>query len=489
MPKYPQGLRRIFVYIALASGLAALLFVSPARGQNWGNPVWFDEFDGAQGTPIDSTKWTYETGILNVNNEVEYYCAPSSTTGGCNTTQPNAYLDGNGHLIIQAIKVGSSTAPFSGSWTSARMTTNGTKQFQYGRVESRMMLPVGPGIWPAFWALGANFDTNQFGNPVSPWPNCGEMDYMENVPANGGLGANKISSTMHQGSTTGLFSRGQTYTFPMGDVTSYHTYGAIWSPNMVQFYVDDPTKVFFVHTANDTPAGNTFAFNHTFFLLLNLAIGGDGSWPGATDATTPNPAVMTVDYVRLYQAAAVPAPTLGSPAGITVKAGASGTTTVSVGEPSGSGRVFFSCSTDAPNASCSVHSADALSGSTLDFSSTSGGTLTAGITTAANGAVMPWRFVPDRMRGVPMFAGFACLALICALLRMGVSPRRRWWQLASAIVVVSASLLLGCAGGSSAAPSGGGTPAGNYSITVNAYTVSGSGTTPDATVRISVTVN
>src|SRR5215475_6954458 len=262
-----------------------LLAAVPLRAQSWGNPVWSDEFDGALGTPIDASKWTFETGILNVNNEVEYYCAPGTATGGCNTAQPNAYLDGSGHLIIRAIKVGSSTVANSGSWTSARMTTNGTKQFQYGRVESRMMLPVGPGIWPAFWALGANFDPNQFANPATPWPDCGEIDYMENVPAIGRLGPGKIASTMHQGSRTGLYSRGQEFAFAKGEVTSYHTYGAIWSPNMVQFYVDDPSTIFFVHTAADIPPGNTFAFNHTFFLLLNLAVGGEGSWPGPTDAT------------------------------------------------------------------------------------------------------------------------------------------------------------------------------------------------------------
>lgn len=404
-----------------------LLFLFPAiplSAQNWGDPVWADEFDGAPGTPIDATKWTFETGILNVNNEVEYYCAPSTTSSGCNVSKPNAYLDGKGHLVLQAIKVGSSTAPYSGSWTSARMTTNGTKQFQYGRVESRIMLPVGSGIWPAFWALGANFETNLFGNPVLPWPICGEIDYMENVPAHGGQGPTKFSSTMHQGSTTGLFSRGQTYTFPIGDVTSYHTYGAIWSPNMVQFYVDDPTNIFFVQTAADIPLGNTFAFNHTLFLLLNLAVGGEGSWPGPTDATTPNPAVMTVEYVRIYQPSAVLAPNFGKPAGITVKAGATSgnSTALTVNETAGSGRIFLSCSTDAPNAACSVTTKDALNASTLDF----------------------WRGS----------TGSAVVTLI-----------------------------------STAPTSGAGTPPGSYSITVNAFTVSGSGNVPDATVRIPVTVN
>ena len=413
----PQGdpFRFLLVFLCLAI---------PVSAQNWDDPVWADEFDGALGTSIDASKWTFETGILNVNNEVEYYCAPSTASGGCNASKPNAYLDGTGHLIIQATKVGPSTKPYSGSWTSARMTTNGTKQFQYGRVESRMMLPMGPGIWPAFWALGANFEINQFGNPPLPWPACGEIDYMENVPAHGGQGPSRFSSTMHQSSTTGLFSRGQTYTFPAGDVTGYHTYGAIWSPNMVQFYVDDPANIFFVQTAADIPPGNTFAFNHTFFLLLNLAVGGEGSWPGPTDATTPNPAVMTVDYVRIYRPSIVPPPDFGNPASITVKAGAtSGNSMVlTVSETPGSGRIFLSCSTGAPNATCSVITKDALNPSTLDFSRASSG---------------------------------------------------------SAVVTLM----------STAPTGGGGTPTGSYSLTVNAFTVSGSGKAPDATVRIPVTIN
>ena len=125
-----------------------------AVAQTW-NQVWSDEFDGARGTPIDAAKWKFESGILKVNNEVEYYCVPDSTAGGCEAAKPNAYIDGNGHLMIQAIKLNPSTAPNSGSWTSARMTTQGTEEFQYGRAEARMMLPVGPGIWPV---LGSGDD-------------------------------------------------------------------------------------------------------------------------------------------------------------------------------------------------------------------------------------------------------------------------------------------------------------------------------------------
>ena len=293
-----------------------LMFSIPTAAQTWGQPVWSDDFSGPVGTPIDSTKWTYDTGILNVNKEMEYDCAPSTSRGGCNTTNPNAYLDGNGHLILQAIRLNPSTVPNSGSWTSARLITKDRESFQYGRAESRMSLPVGPGIWPAFWALGNNID-------VVGWPACGETDYMENVPAAvpDGLGPTIIASTLHASSPTGSYGLGGKFTFPTGDVTGIHSYGAIWSPGMVQFYVDDPTKVFFVGTASDLSSGQVWAFDHPFFLLLNLAIGGDGSWPGPTDATTPSPALLAVDYVRVYKASAVQAPAFGSPRPITVKAG------------------------------------------------------------------------------------------------------------------------------------------------------------------------
>jgi beta-glucanase (GH16 family) len=300
--------------------------VIPTAAQNWGTPVWSDEFSGPLGTTIDPTKWTYDMGILNVNNEVEYYCAPSTTTGGCNTTDANAYIDGNGHLVIQAIRQNPSTNPYSGSWTSARLITKGLESFQYGRAESRMALPVGAGIWPAFWALGSNIDS-------VGWPTCGEIDYMENVPASAGLGPTKISSTLHGPGYYGANGLHAVYTFPSGDVTGYHDYGAIWSPGMVQFYVDDPSNIFFVRTASDLPSGQVWQFDHPFFLLLNLAIGGDGSWPGPTDATTPSPAVMTVDYVRVYQAAAVPPPVFGNPAPIAVKAGATTGNRLALGIP------------------------------------------------------------------------------------------------------------------------------------------------------------
>jgi beta-glucanase (GH16 family) len=467
-------------------GLVAVILLScvipsPSVAQNWGTPVWSDEFTGQLGTPIDATKWVFEAGILKVNNEVEYYCSPGMTSNGCNSTQANAYMDGNGHLVIQAIKINTSTAAYSGSWTSARMTTNGMKQFQYGRVEARMTLPIGPGLWPAFWALGISNGCN--------WPACGEEDYMENVPASAGLGPTKISSTLHGPGYSGANGLHAVYTFPAsGDVTGFHTYGAIWSPNMVQFYVDDPANVFFVRTASDVPAGQQWVFNHPFYLLMNLAVGGDGSWPGPPGATTPTPAVMTVDYVRIYQALAVTLPSFGTPPAITVKAGSTSgnSSTFSAGDAAGSGRVYLSCSTDAPKATCQVKTNDSLNPFTLDFTSGSTATVTVSLATTANAAATAFRWGLRNVGGV--VAILSVLAIFHFLSRLRGSALRPGPALGMGLLLVVANLP-GSSGGSSVAPPSGGTTPGSYTITVNAYTVSGNGSQADATATIPVTVN
>jgi beta-glucanase (GH16 family) len=465
-----------------AVALLACVASAPAGAQNWGSPVWSDEFAGPLGTPIDSTKWGFETGILNVNYEVEYYCAPGMTSGGCNSTQPNAYLDGNDHLVIRAIKITPGTAPYSASWTSARLTTNATKQFQYGRVEARMVLPSGPGLWPAFWALGTSNGCT--------WPACGETDYMENVPASGGLGPTKISSTLHGPGYYGPNGLHAIYTFPSGDVTGFHTYGAIWSPNMVQFYVDDPANVFFVRTASDVPAGQAWVFNRPFYLLMNLAVGGDGSWPGPPDATTATPAMMTVDYVRIYQAAAVRAPSFGTPPPISVKAGATigNTSTFSAGNTTGSGRVYLACITNAPKATCKVSTNNGLNSFTLDFTSSSVETVNVSLLTTGNTTTAATRFL-ERLGKVGSLA-----AVLLAGVLFYTSYQRRGralrptplWGIGLLLIVVN---LPGCSGGTSSPPPSDGTTPGSYTITVNAYTVSGSGTQPDATAAIPVTVN
>ncbi|MGC2328813.1 MAG: glycoside hydrolase family 16 protein [Candidatus Sulfotelmatobacter sp.] len=466
--------------------------ISPA--QTW-NLSWSDEFNGAPNSPINPANWTYDTGSLMVNNEVEYYCAPGSNTAPCVAGTPNSYIDGSGHLVIQAIKISSSVAPYSGSWTSARLKTSGLQNFQYGRLESSMSLPVGPGIWPAYWALGNNITS-------VGWPMSGEIDFMENVPP---LGPSTIQSTIHGGNSSsscycGGDGLGKPYPLSGGaNVTSFHTYGGIWSPNMVQFYVDSPTNIFFVVTASDIPSGQPWDFNHPFFLLLNLAVGGIGSWPGPPDSTTPNPAVMTVDYVRWYQPSILAGPTMTAPP-ISLTAGA-GSSTVNLSSTSGTGRVYLSCSTTAPNASCSVKSADPLNPNTVDFSNTAGGTATVSVTTAtpaasqkARNALPPGsgvRRTGKTASGRPGWLRLANLLLLSCLVFASFVAVPGWNRslrrgLGGSALMLALLMHPGCGSGNNSSTSGGG--GSGYSVTVNAFTVSSSGS-PDSTLTIPVTGN
>jgi len=258
--------------------------------------VWSDEFSGPSASLPDRTKWAYDTGRGNPvgwgNSELENYTS---------NTQ-NVHTDGGGHLVISAIKSGTGS---SATYTSARIKTMGLFSFQYGMIEASMNLPSGNGLWPAFWMLGTNITSVH-------WPACGEVDIMENI--NRGMGPTAVQSTLHgpyQQNATASFSLGTRYNFPAGqNIGQFHVYGMIWSPQQVQFFVDDPvTNIFATFTTNDVmKAGGQWVFDHPFFLVLNLAVGSTNSWSGGPDATTPFPANMLVDYVRVYQWNASPAP-------------------------------------------------------------------------------------------------------------------------------------------------------------------------------------
>lgn len=471
-----------------------LIDAKPAHAQTWNLvPGQSDEFNGSLNSPIDSTKWRFDHGNLNVNNELEWYCGPvgdAQNATPCDPAQPNVFIDGSGHLAFQAFRINNTLV--NGSWTSSRMNTNGTLTFQYGRLEASMQLPVGAGLWPAFWALGSNFATVQ-------WPGCGEMDFMENVPASGGLGPTKIRSTIHGPGYSGANGLGQDFTFTVGDVTSFHIYGAIWSPNMVQFYVDTPSNAFFIRTANDVPGGSgQWVFNHSFINLTDLAVG--GNFPGNPDSTTPSPATMLVDYIHYYQAAPVTAPVLGSPPSITVKAGAStgNSSTFTPGLTSGTGYTYFSCSTNAPKSSCSISTNDPLNTNVVNSSPAGAAeTVTVTVATTANAISFPLLSDPRiRLRLPIVILAVLLLALAAFLLRRGKQARP------SAFAVIGFALVLvviaGCGGGgysssSPPPPPSGGTTPGSYAVTVYAFTESntsdGTNAHADASVQIPLTVN
>lgn len=269
-------------------GALILLFISfvlPLHAQ-W-TTVWSDEFDGPAGAFPDPNNWTYDVGGGGWGNaELEVYCAAGSNTAPCDASNPNVFMDGKGNLVIRAIKTQ------SGTWTSTRMKTQGLQQFQYGRIEARMKLTVGNGLWPAFWMLGTNISA------VS-WPTCGEQDIMEWVDF---YTPNSTSSTDHGPGYSGGNGIGGRFFFPDGgriDDASYHTYGVVWSPYKMQFYRDDWTQPFLTVTPLSIPVGSQWVYNHPFFILLNQAVG--GNWFPGPDATTPAPADMLVDYVRVLE--------------------------------------------------------------------------------------------------------------------------------------------------------------------------------------------
>ena len=478
--------------------LLAILVVSLAGADRADAQTWnlvsskSDEFNGPAYSSIDSTKWRFDHGNLNVNNELEWYCGPvgdPQNAAPCDPTKANVFIDGSGHLVFQALRINNTLV--NGSWTSGRMQTNGTMTFQYGRLESSMSLPVGAGLWPAFWALGSNIFAGV------PWPGCGEIDFMENVPASGGLGPMKIRSTIHGPGYSGGSGLGQNFTFPgSSDVTSFHTYGTIWSPNMVQFYVDGPNNVFFIRTANDVPGGSSqWVFNHSFINITNLAVGGD--FPGNPDSTTPSPATMLVDYIHYYQRSTVQAPTLGNPPPITVKAGATtgNSSTLMIGDSLGSGRVYLSCSTTAPKAACTIATGNTLNSNVIDFTSSTTASATVTVATTTN-SMAPRFFFGPRPPSRPLTAGVAFLVLVflALALRAQGRVRRHLWASAAVLILVGAAIA-GCGGNSvtTVPPGNNGTPPGSYSVTVYAFTESnasdGTNANADAHVDIPLTVN
>ena len=238
--------------------------------------IWSDEFDS---TSVDLNKWTFEIGNNNNgwgNNELEYY------TGRSN----NAYLE-NGNLVIKALK-----ESYGGkNYTSARIKTQGKFSCKYGKIVARMKLPYGKGIWPAFWMLG---DAISFVG----WPKCGEIDIMEMV-GGGVLGDKTVYGTAHwdNNNTHAQYPDGahpQPYILPSGSFSDdFHTFDITWDSQKIIWHVDD--KQYCALTLNSSLS----AFQETFFILLNMAVG--GNWPGNPDTSTVFPQTLTVDYVRVYQ--------------------------------------------------------------------------------------------------------------------------------------------------------------------------------------------
>jgi len=240
--------------------------------------TWSDEFTQADGTPPNPANWTYQIGGGGWGqNQLQYYT----------NRLKNAYIQ-NGNLVIEAYKE-TYTGPdgITRNYTSARLMTLYKFSQMYGRFEARIKIPYGQGLWPTFWMLGDNIDK-------VGWPACGEIDIMENI----GKEPFTVHGTIH-GPGYQRAGIGAAFTLPNNQHFSanYHIFAIDWRTNIVNFYVDG--QLYETRTPSDLPSGGTWVFDHPFYIVLNVAVG--GNWPGNADSTTVWPQKMLVDYVRVYQ--------------------------------------------------------------------------------------------------------------------------------------------------------------------------------------------
>lgn len=269
-----RGLRTIVITLSLIAfgvscspasfGSQATPIVAP---EGW-NLIWHDEFDGSK---IDTANWTYDLGAGGWGNgEAQYY-----------TSRPDNARIENGMLVIEARQEKYEDAYY----TSARLKTQGLQEFQYGRIEARLKVPAGKGLWPAFWMLGASFNG---GN----WPDCGEIDIMEYI----GKEPDLIFGTLHGPGYSGALgiSQWNRQTYNIAD--EFHTYAIEWEADEIRWYYDEALY----HTVTRADVGEReWVFDQPFFIILNLAIG--GVLPGPVGLDTAFPAQYLVDYVRVYQ--------------------------------------------------------------------------------------------------------------------------------------------------------------------------------------------
>lgn len=269
--------------IAACVVLSALPFSADRKSESGTKWIltWSDEFNAPDGTLPDSQKWTQETGGNGWgNNELEYY-----TAGSHNARQEH------GNLVIEAIQ-----EPYTGqdgvtrNYTSARLKTQDKFSQAYGRFEARIKMPVGKGIWPAFWMLGDDI-------AMIGWPKCGEIDIVENLGSESSI----AHGTIHGPGYSGDKGIGNPFTLARGKRFSndFHVFAVEWEPREIRFFVDH--NLYATRRPSDLPKDAKWVYDHPFFILLNVAVG--GGWPGNPDQSTRFPQKMLVDYVRVYSKA------------------------------------------------------------------------------------------------------------------------------------------------------------------------------------------
>ena len=251
--------------------------------------LWSDEFDGPAGAGIDTTKWRHDVGdgcAAGIcgwgNDEKEYYT----------DARENAALNGYGQLMVVARRAPAGLTCHYGPcrYTSAKITTRGKMHIPPGRVEARIKLPAGQGLWPAFWMLGSGF-------PATPWPQCGELDVMENRGSQPSTTSSAVHGPGYSGNTP--FVHASSLTQGSG-ADGFHTFAVEWDSLRVRFVVDGMEH--YVVARGDVERFGRWVFDQPFFVILNLAVG--GTFDGDPKSGAIFPATMLVDYVRVYRAGA-----------------------------------------------------------------------------------------------------------------------------------------------------------------------------------------
>ncbi|GAB2586745.1 hypothetical protein Aab01nite_51170 [Paractinoplanes abujensis] len=269
--------RFLIAATALTVTLGAGLAVGSRNDTAEAAVVWNEDFNGPAGAGVDTSKWNFDVGGHGWGNqELQYYTDGTS----------NVAMDGEGHLVITARKgSGGHNDCWNGAcqFTSGRIQTSGKFTQQYGRVEARIKVPDGSGLWPAFWMLGG-------GN----WPADGEIDIMEVV----GREPNQLFGTLHGPGYSGGASYGNQIVSGTPWHQDFHTYAVDWSPNLIVWTVDG--NEFFRATPESLRAakGNVdWVFEHPYFIILNLAVG--GNFGQGNPAGLPGESRMLIDYVHV----------------------------------------------------------------------------------------------------------------------------------------------------------------------------------------------
>jgi beta-glucanase (GH16 family) len=234
--------------------------------------VFSDEFNGANGSKPDPAKWTIDPGT-GQNNEIQYY-----------TNNLNTFMDGTGSLVMEARR----ETMGGRDYTSHRMNTSNKFHVQYGRVEARIKVNKGNGFWPAFWMMGADFLTGR------PWPYNGEIDIMEVL----GRNTFECYTTLHAPAYNGGAGFGQKHTAAVDLANDFHVFAVEWDSRGMRFFLDSQ-QIFNASKDTVESTRGPWVYDHQFYLILNLAVGGD--FPGPVDPSTPFPSRVLVDYVRVYQ--------------------------------------------------------------------------------------------------------------------------------------------------------------------------------------------